>query len=258
MIGTASARGDMRVDGYIVRGDATLFDGTMVEAGQASVALRLNKGVDVKLSTSARGTLHRDRLVLQRGSSEWAGSTSFLVEANGLRVTASGANSRGVVSISTANTVEVSALAGELRVTDSQGLHLASVRPGNAVAFGAPQTWGKGAIPMTLFGTLTKVDGRYYLVLPKPDLGVTYELKGANLDKFVGKVIQIKGTANIGMTAAAAGTTHVIVVLGASEILPIGMPVLEGVLIGTAAAGGATALGAGIFVAAQASTPASR
>ena len=32
-IGTVSARGDMRVDGYRVNGDATLFDGTVVETG---------------------------------------------------------------------------------------------------------------------------------------------------------------------------------------------------------------------------------
>jgi hypothetical protein len=29
VIGTASARGDMRVDGYVVKTDATLFDGTL-------------------------------------------------------------------------------------------------------------------------------------------------------------------------------------------------------------------------------------
>ena len=35
-IGTASARGDMRVDSYVVKGNATLFDGTVVETGQAT------------------------------------------------------------------------------------------------------------------------------------------------------------------------------------------------------------------------------
>ena len=43
-IGTVSARGSLRVDGYAVKGDATLFNGTVVETGQASAALRLNKG----------------------------------------------------------------------------------------------------------------------------------------------------------------------------------------------------------------------
>jgi hypothetical protein len=36
-IGTASARGDMRVDSYMVKGNATLFDGSVVETGEATV-----------------------------------------------------------------------------------------------------------------------------------------------------------------------------------------------------------------------------
>ena len=44
VIGTASARGDMRVDSYMVKGNATLFDGSVVETGQATADLRLNKG----------------------------------------------------------------------------------------------------------------------------------------------------------------------------------------------------------------------
>jgi len=32
-IGTASTWGDMRVDGYRVQGDATLFDGSILETG---------------------------------------------------------------------------------------------------------------------------------------------------------------------------------------------------------------------------------
>ena len=55
-IGTVSARGDMRVDGYRVNGDATLFDGTVVETGQASAASLLDKGVEIKLAQDSRGT----------------------------------------------------------------------------------------------------------------------------------------------------------------------------------------------------------
>ena len=44
LIGTASARGDMRVDNYTVKGGATLFDGSVVETGQASADLHLGAG----------------------------------------------------------------------------------------------------------------------------------------------------------------------------------------------------------------------
>ena len=69
-IGTASVRGDMRVDSYTVNGNATLFDGSVVETGQATADLRLNKGTEITLATSSRGTLYSNRLVLQQGEGE--------------------------------------------------------------------------------------------------------------------------------------------------------------------------------------------
>ena len=62
-IGTASARGDMRVDQYKVNGNATLFDGSVVETDQATADLRLDKGVDITMSTGSRATLYHDHIV---------------------------------------------------------------------------------------------------------------------------------------------------------------------------------------------------
>src|SRR6202051_831344 len=76
-IGTVSARGDIRIDGDSVKGNATLFDGTVVETGQATAALRLARGVEIKLAIGSRSTLYRDRIVLQRGASEFAPSSPF-------------------------------------------------------------------------------------------------------------------------------------------------------------------------------------
>jgi hypothetical protein len=264
VIGTATARGSMRIDGHTVNGDATLFDGTVIETDKASATLHLNKSVEIILSNSARTTLYRDRLVLEQGSSEWTGSGSFSLEANGLMVTASDPLSRGIVSKRTPNTIDVAAVTGELRVTNRHGLLLAGVRPGDTVSFAIPQVVaqgrapGEGPIPMTLYGTLTKVDGRYYLALPKPDLGVVYELKGGNLEKLVGKQVLIKGTANLSATLASTAAPQIIAVAAVSEILPLAAPILGTVLVVSSIAVGAAAIGAGIFVAAQSSTPASR
>jgi hypothetical protein len=263
-IGTAIARGDMRVDSYMVTGNATLFDGTMVETGQASAALRLDKGGEIRLSNHARGTLYRDRLVLQQGSGEWTGSGSFPIELNGLLITPSGPNSRGVVSMSASNTADVVALSGELRVTNNHGLLLAGMLPGDDISFAAPQAGipasvpGQGLVPMSLYGTLSKVDGRYYLTLPSPDLGVVYELKGANLDKLLGKQIRIKGTANLNDELAASGAMRVIAVSTFSEILPAAVLPVGAIVVGASIAAGAAAIGVGVFVATQSSTPASR
>src|ERR1035437_8258265 len=160
-IGTASARGDMRVDSYLVKGNATLFDGSVVETGQATANLRLNKGTEITMSTASRGTLHSDRLVLQQGESELATSSCFQLEANGCHVTPNDPNSQGVVSLRAGNTVEVASLKGSFGVRTEQGILLANVRPGRVVSF-AMQA---GANPTTFSGVgLVSFDnGTYYL-----------------------------------------------------------------------------------------------
>jgi hypothetical protein len=160
-IGTASARGDMRVDSYLVNGNATLFDGSVVETGQASVDLRLGQGTEITMSTASRGTVYNDRLVLQRGQSELTASSSFQLEANGLRVTPNEPNSRGVVSLMTGNTVEVASLNGSFGVTNDHGVLLANVRPGRMVSFAMEG----GGDPTTFSGVgiVSFENGQYYL-----------------------------------------------------------------------------------------------
>ena len=69
-IGTVSARGDFRLDSHVVRGNATLFNGSVVETGVATADLRVGKSAAITMSTNSRGTLYSDRLVLQQGESE--------------------------------------------------------------------------------------------------------------------------------------------------------------------------------------------
>ena len=56
-IGTASARGDFRVDSHLVRGNATLFNGSILETGTATADLRMDKGATITMSTNSRSTL---------------------------------------------------------------------------------------------------------------------------------------------------------------------------------------------------------
>jgi hypothetical protein len=187
-IGTASARGDMRVDSYMVKGNATLFDGSVVETDQATANLRLNKGTEITMATSSRGTLYRDRLVLQQGKSELAASSSFQIEANGLRVTPSEPNSRGVVSMKPGKTVEVAALTGSFEVTNDRGIQLASIRPGRMLSF-AMQA---GGTPTSFqgVGMVSYEDGHYYLTT---DTDVKYELTCKDLHKYIGTKVVISG-----------------------------------------------------------------
>ena len=199
-IGTASARGDMRVDSYLVKGNATLFDGSVVETGQATANLRLNKGTEITMSTASRGTLHSDRLVLQQGESELAASSPFQLEANGLRVTPNEPNSRGVVSLKAGNTVEVASLNGSFGVTTDHGVLLANVRPGRVVSF-AMQA---GANPATFSGVglVSFENGTYYLTT---DENVKYVLTCKDSHRFVGDKVVVSGTLQGGAPGQAGG-----------------------------------------------------
>jgi hypothetical protein len=237
-IGTASARGDMRVGNYMVKGNATLFDGSVVETGQATANLRLNKGTEITMSTSSRGTLYRDRLVLQRGELEMAASSSFKLEANGLRVTPNEPNSRGVVSMKPGKTVEVAALNGSFGVTNDHGVLLANVRPGKPISF-AMQAGGN---PISFSGTgmVSFENGNYYLT---SDAGVKYKVTCQDLKKYVGKKVRVSGTVQALATPEEGAT---------SQICPIGAIAINAAVGGTSLTTdlliGGTAVGTGVGI----------
>jgi len=199
-IGTVSARGNMRIDNYTVQGNATLFDGSVVETGQASADLRLNKGAKITMSSSSRGTLYSDHLVLQQGESELAASNSFNLQANGIRVTPSEPNSRGIVTIKAGNTVEVASLNGSFGVSSEHGVMLANIKPGHTVSFAMQE----GAKPDEFYGVglVTNENGTYYLTT---DENVKYVLTCKDFHHFVGDKVVVSGTIQGG--SGQTGTT---------------------------------------------------
>jgi hypothetical protein len=237
----------MRVDGYSVKGNATLFNGSVVETGQATADLRLAKGTEITMSTDSLGTLYSDRLVLQRGVSELAATSSFQLQANGLRVTSNGPSSRAVVSIKPGNTVEVAALTGSFGVTNERGILLANVRPGLPVSF-AMQAGGSPT-SISDVGEVSYENGHYYLT---DNADVKYELTGKNLKKYVGTKAVVSGTLQAGATPVI--TVSSIAINGANA----GIGTEKSLLIcGTVVAAG-VGLGVGINAVNQSSTPASR
>ena len=188
-IGTASARGDMRVDNYQVKGNATLFDGSVVETGLASADLRMSKGTALTLSSSSRGTLYNDHLVLQQGQIELTPSKTFQLQANGVSVVPTAPNSRGVVSIREGNVVEVASMEGGFGVTNGHGVVLANLKPGRTMTF-AMQA---GAGPQEFYGVglVSFENGTYYLTT---DADVKYVLTCKDAHSFVGDKVVISGT----------------------------------------------------------------
>jgi hypothetical protein len=67
----------MVVDNYTIRGDATLFEGSVVKAYKSPVEMRTGKGVAIVLGTNSQGQMYSDHLVLQHGQSELSAPGSF-------------------------------------------------------------------------------------------------------------------------------------------------------------------------------------
>lgn len=248
-IGTASARGELRVDGYTVRDSATVFNGSTLETGDAGAVVRLTSNTEIKLAADSRGTLFRDHLLLSRGETELTTSHPFRLEVNGLDVLPSSPNTNAVVSLNTANTVEVAALTGALKVTNSNGALLARVSPGAAASLSsAPAGTAPPTAAFSDVGKVTYANGHYYLT--SSTTGARYEIVGKGLNQYVGKKVAIRGTVQVGtaQNPVSVMVSSVAIRGGAAA----GMPALGKVLLGTGIAGGGAVVG---YVVSSAASP---
>jgi len=216
VLGTASARGPIRVDGYAVQGNATVFAGSVVETQDASADLRVAHGVNIKLSKSSAGTVYGDHFTLKRGETEVSDPGSFALEANGLRVTAKKPHSVGIVLLTPKHAVEVAALSGSFEVRDGRGSMLSSVLPGQPRAFSrqpqvdASQTQAPIAAQfLEISGLISSSGGHYYLT---SDSNVLYELIGntGRFQKFVGDKVDVSGQFKpVSLPGGAVGTIDI-------------------------------------------------
>jgi len=206
-LGTASAQGHMRVDGYTVNGDATVFNGSVVQTTDASAILRVSHGVKITMSKSSRGAVYDNHFVLQRGETEISAPASFELRANGLHVIANKPDSVGIVSLTPTNAVEVAAVNGSFEVRDGQGLLLSNVLPGRALSFAMQNQANIAPQFLTVAGMISQENGHYYLT---SDDGVKYELIGKSFQKYVGDKVVVSGNFNpVALPGGAAGTITV-------------------------------------------------
>jgi hypothetical protein len=211
-IGIATAGGDFRLDNAIVSGNGTILEGSLVETSQAGSEVRLYEGNGMRLASDSRGQVFRGRFVLQRGAARIDARKECTVDAEGLRVLAP-ANSTANLNLETPGQLRVAAISGEVRVTDGEGVLLAEVLPGTALAFSL-QSAGAAA-PEKLTGVLVYRDGHYFLT--DKTASVTVEVVGSDLGKLVGKLVEVTGTLDT-TAQPAPGAAHV---LDISSIRPL-------------------------------------
>jgi hypothetical protein len=235
-IGFVRSAGDFRVDGSVVRGNSTVFDGNVIETAAARSVIQIDN-VEFTLAPASRAKVYRDRSVLEKGTGTLRDADSHVLEAASLRISPSAKDSVVQVDLKSASRVTVLAISGTALVRNSSGLLIASLRSGMALAFDAPP--GNGSLAVKLTGTVTEQGGEYFLT--DSTANVTAELWGADLSKDVGKETQITGSI-VPDAKPAAGASEVVQVTGA-KILAKG----AGSAGAAAAAGHSTAATVAIF-----------
>jgi hypothetical protein len=211
-IGMAVANGSFQLDNSKVYGNATLFDGSLIETGAVSSDLALNNGARLRLGTGSQALIHSDRMVLEKGQTEIDGASGYLVEALGLRAAPGSPQSRFVVTYSGPTRIQVATLMGSARVSGAKGVLVANVPAGTALDLD-PQAAG-AATPSSLSGVLHSKNGVF--LLSDELTHVTYTLAGAGFASFGGKCVEVTGEIDAS-AQPAAGSSQVIRVLTVQE-----------------------------------------
>ncbi len=236
-IGVAVADGAFRVNDAPVSGNATLFDGSVVEAGAASSTIRLNSGGTIAIAAGSRAKVLADRVVLESNMSDLTAKGSYKIEADSFRVEPATDDAVARVVREDGKVVQVAALQGSLRVFGAEGLQIANVYPGVALSFEPGQN--DAAPPATHLGCLLKKEGEY--ILYDQTTRIIIELRGSqNFEGEVGNRVQVIGTTDTSATSpiaaqvvdvtslnryAAGGCEPVASAIGAE---PVGQPATAG------------------------------
>jgi hypothetical protein len=187
-IGTITSTGRFHMNGAEVWNQAALMEGTSLQTGQTATRLLLRNGTDMRIGATSSGKVFANRMVLENGSLEGLLARSFRLETAQLGLQVEGENARAHVRVSDGQ-ILVASLQGAVRVRGSQGLLLANLSEGNAVALSA-QPEGT-TVGTRLTGVIQHKNYRYYLT--DETTNVTVELRGELPSKNVGKRVTIQG-----------------------------------------------------------------
>jgi hypothetical protein len=237
-IGLAIANGSFQLDKSRVYGNATLFDGSLIETAAVSSDLVLRNGAQVRLGAESQACVHSDRLVLEKGQGEIGATSAYSIEALGLRAAPDSPQSRLVVTYSSSDHIQVAALIGSARVLGANGVLVANVPAGTALDL-QPQAAGAAAASK-IVGFLQSKDGAF--LLTDEVSRVAYVLSGKGLDQYVGDRVEVTGNIDIGVQVSEGAprpmrVLMIVVVPSKQGCCFLVSPIVDGVAI---AAVGAT------------------
>ncbi|MDQ6701515.1 MAG: hypothetical protein M3Z36_15145, partial [Acidobacteriota bacterium] len=176
-IGLAIANGAFTLDNEPVPGNATIFEGNTLETMENTSRVSLRTGTRIDLAGASRGVFYRDHLKLEKGMTQIETSKAYEIQALSFKIVPVAGTASARVSITGSESVRVAALTGTVRVSNREGVLVASLFPGRSLDF-SPQVEAGAAAPTRISGCLTKSEGRYWL--KDETANITAELRGGD------------------------------------------------------------------------------
>jgi hypothetical protein len=230
-IGFVVTDGQAQVDGTVVRGNSTLFQGSVVQAGNVTSDIMLPGGSNLLLQPGSAVKVYREYAVLERGAAIQRGTHGYALVADGLKVSSLSPRGAIVVGVKDRSHLEVAAQGGAAEVRTPAGALVARLEPGKALTL-AIQVSPQGSSPtasqpnqsspapgqalppaggqVTLHGILRKDHAGTYghYLLTDTLTKIVYELQGPGLDDLVGA--SVEATGSVFETTPAEGASRVI------------------------------------------------
>jgi hypothetical protein len=229
VIGTVTADGAFRVDNSGVTGNATLFEGSLVETAAAGSTTVLQSGARILLDSFSKGRFYGDRLILERGAGQLDKAETFRLETRGLIIQPETGRASVRVALGLGARVQVAAHTGSFRILNDHGVLVTNLASGRAMEF-EQQPPGT---PSKLTGCLV-MRGVHYL-LTDETTNVVVELAGPGLDKE--KANRVEVTGGLDPTATPVSDASQFIRIASLKRLSKGCP--AGPASGAAAAAGA-------------------
>jgi hypothetical protein len=227
-IGVIQSSGDFRVDGSIVRGNGTVFDGNTIETTTSRSVVQMN-AVQITLGPDSRARFYRDRTVLEKGAGLLRDADKHAFEAASLRIAPAAADAVIQVDVEAPGRISVSARRGGALVSNSGGVLVASLRAGTELEF---DTQAGASTAVKIRGVVELRNGNYFVT--DTTSRVTFQLQGAELAKYVGKQVNITGSVIPGATPLAGASQ----VVQAASVEPTTAGAAGGAAAGSTAAAG--------------------
>src|ERR1019366_3081178 len=187
-IGFVYSGGNYHMDGVGVRGNATLFDGSTVETGDAAARVQLASGAGMWLAPGARATMSARGVRLLAGLGQFDAPPRDWLGGRAVRVASAQPRTTVRLALDETGGAVVTPLNGAVEVTNLRGVRVGELVQGRAVRFaGQAATQSTVSISGCLYGK----GGRF--ALTDGVTNVPIRLTGHGLEQEVGHVVNVSG-----------------------------------------------------------------